>query len=623
MRVVALFLRGKVLWGFQEEGDRIWTPEKVFKNRRQDVVVSFDVPGSLPRSDRERREKLQEVLNALPEPDPEDLLELAAGERMPLEEVLSLAGSPQEKAGLLLLLSRHRAFDLLRSGEVVIHTPEELEEARERERREAMVSAVREAVYAWLREPREDFEALRERFATPEERTVLEGVLEELRAAALRGEERKNLPPPDVLLERLEQAGLLERGINEIPYRLGVIRAFREEPDIPLPERPPYAELLEEVREDGVAVDAPTTVEVDDAFAFETTPGGWRFSLYIAAPAAWLGPDHPLIAVAESRMQSLYFPEGTWFMMPRPWVEDRFTLTEDELRPALILDLWGEGTAVREYAFRWGWVRLRARWVPDELRRYLLEDPEGKVLFALTRAWEQERNAAGAFSLLLPDVKVRVEGDRIEVEREVPHDGHQAVMEWMIRINHLAAVEALRRGLPIPFRASEPPAQRPTPKDLEDPLLPTYVGRFFAPAIWTSAPRPHHGLGVEVYTQISSPIRRFLDLVVQLQLLHHEATGEPAFEEAQMISWAQAYETFSSRARQGMRRRQIFWILTLLERDRPELVGLWMSKERVYFPEFHYQGILQPAVEGRRGEPIRVRVKRAYPRRGLLYVRPL
>jgi len=623
VRVVALFFRGKVVWGFEEEENRIWTPEKVFKNRLQDVVVSFDVPGPLPRSDKERRERLQEILNALPKPDPEDLLNLAAGERIPLEEFLSLAGSPQERAGLLLLLSHHQAFDLLRSGEVLIHTPEELEEARERERREALASAVREAVYAWLREPQEDFDTLRKSFATPEEQAALESVLEELRAVALRGEEREGLPPPDVLLERLEQAGLVEGEINEIPYRLGVIRAFREEPDLPLPERPPYAELLEEVRNDGIAVDAPTTVEVDDAFAFVRTPEGWRFSLYIAAPAAWLGPVHPLIAVAESRMQTLYFPEGTWFMMPRPWVKACFTLTVDEPRPALILDLWGEGTSVREYAFRWGWVRLWARWVPEELRRYLLQDPEGQTLFALTRVWEAERQARGAFSLMLPDVKVRVEGDRIEVTREVPHEGHQAVMEWMIRINHLAAVEALRRGLPIPFRASEPPAERPNPKDLEDPLLPTYVGRFFAPAIWTSAPRPHHGLGVEVYTQISSPIRRFLDLVVQLQLLHHEATGEPAFDEAKMITWAQAYETFSSRARQGMRRRQIFWILTLLERERPELVGLWMSPERVYFPEFHYQGILQPAVEGMWGEPIRVRVKRAYPRRGLLYVRPL
>ncbi len=621
MKVVALFLRGKVIWGFQEEGDRIWTPEKVFKNRQQDVVVSFEVPDPLPRSDRERREKLQEVLARLPEPDPEDLLDLAAGERLPLPEVLSLAGSPEERAGLLLLLSRHRAFALLRSGEVVIHTPEELAEARDRERRERIARTIREAVHAWLREPQQGFAQLRERFSSPEEQALLENIVEELRTAALRGEEQKTLPPPDVLLERLEQAGLLEPGINEIPYRLGVIRAFREEPDLPLEEKPRYVDLLQEVREDGIAVDAPSTVEVDDAFAWRITPEGWRFSLYIAAPAAWLSPDHPLLVVARRRMSTLYFPERAWLMFPLPWVNERFTLTPEEARPALILDLWGEGVSMRDYVFRWGWVRLRARWTPDELRRYLLEDPEGRALLKLTRTWEHERNARGAFSLLLPDVKVRVEGDRIEVEREEPHEGHRAVMEWMIRINHLAAVEALRRRLPIPFRASEPPAERPTPKDLEDPLLPTYVGRFFAPAIWTSVPRPHHGLGVEVYTQISSPIRRFLDLVVQLQILHHEATGVPAFDEAQMITWAQAYETFSSRARQGMRRRQIFWILTLLERERPELEGLWMSPDRVYFPQFHYQGILQPPAEGRRGEAIRVRVKRAYPRRGLLYVR--
>lgn len=623
MTVVALLVRGRILWGFLEDRERIWTPEKVLKNRSRDIILQLDVPGDLPRSDAERREKLQEVLDRLPQPSAEDLLDLVEGERMSLPDFLSLAGSPEERGGLLLQISRHRAFELLRSGEVVVRSREELKALEEKEKRERLERDVQEAVASWLQQPDLSLDALQQTFSDPEAQNLLMHVLEQMRTAALKGETLPGMPPPDILLERLEKAGVVETGINEIPYRLGVVRAFRETPDLDLPERPAYEERFTETREDGIAVDHPSTVEVDDAFAFEITPQGWRFSLYIAAPAAWLKPGHPLLDLAESRMLTLYFPEETLFMMPPLWVEQRFTLTTEEARPALILDLEGEGTAVRSFAFRWGWVRLRDRWTPDELRTYLLEYPEGRILHEITRAWTREREERGAFSLLLPDIKIRVEGDRIEVEREIPHEGHLAVMEWMVRINHLAAVEALRRGVPIAFRASDPPAERPTPKDLDDPLLPTYVGRFFAPAIWTSTPRPHHGLGVDVYTQISSPIRRFLDLVIQLQLLHHEATGEPAFGEEAMITWAQAYETFSSRARQGMRARRVFWILTLLDRERPELEGYWMSPERVYFPQFHYQGILQPPREGRRGEPTRVKVKRAYPRRGLLYVRPL
>lgn len=611
MTVVACFWRGKVLWGIAEEG-RIWTREKVFRRNLPEILLRWEVPHAAPPGEGPKIAALQEILAELPPPPSEELWDLLEGERLPLRDFLDLADDPLAQAALLMLIEHHRAFGVDRKGEVYVKTRDEVAREEEQERARQKREKTLQHLQDWLRDPSDA--------SLPPP-----SYLEALKHYALHEEippelESLTLPPADRLLERLESLGLLPMHINEIPYRLHVVKAFRDDPDYPLPSKPFFDDVLTEYREDAVAVDAAETVEVDDAFAFSQEGDRWRFSLYIAAPAAWIPPDHPLVELAERRMLTLYFPEETWFLFPDAWIHKRFTLTVEEPRPAMILDMEGEGTSLQTFQFRWGWVRLKDRWIPDTLRSYL--EGGGTFLWEITRAWRREREHRGAFSLLLPDVKVRVEGESISIHREIPHQGHEAVMEWMIRINHLAAVEGLRRGLPLAYRASDPPPQRPTPEALQDPLLPTYVGNFFASAFWTSQPRAHHGLGVDIYTQVSSPIRRYLDFVIQMQMLHHEKTGHPAYPVERMIEWAQQYETVSAQARKGMRQRATYWIMVWLDKERPDLEGWILRPDRVYFPQFHYQGILQPPVDLPRGHPIRVKVKRAYPRRGLLYVKP-
>lgn len=74
------------------------------------------------------------------------------------------------------------------------------------------------------------------------------------------------------------------------------------------------------------------------------------------------------------------------------------------------------------------------------------------------------------------------------------------IEEFSILANHLMAKDLLERGLPAEYRVHQAPASPtdPTPR-----------------AVYQSENIGHYGLGLDVYTHGTSPIRRFCDVVIQ------------------------------------------------------------------------------------------------------------
>ncbi|CAJ1962493.1 unnamed protein product [Cylindrotheca closterium] len=106
----------------------------------------------------------------------------------------------------------------------------------------------------------------------------------------------------------------------------------------------------------------------------------------------------------------------------------------------------------------------------------------------------------------------------------------EAVGRWKMwerkQNSHGCSQDHLRHLLRIPFRTQPSPdyRSRMREKSIMEDLLNNdtggglchawYARRFFSPAEIREVPSPHSGLGIECYTQWSSPIRRFGDLQV-------------------------------------------------------------------------------------------------------------
>jgi hypothetical protein len=112
-----------------------------------------------------------------------------------------------------------------------------------------------------------------------------------------------------------------------------------------------------------------------------------------------------------------------------------------------------------------------------------------------------------------------VAGDEIEIKKINPHSSSRFIVsEMMILANGLSADFASANSLPVIFRTQEPRealAVEQTP--LVEALAFEKLRKTFKRSRLSLTPGLHSGLGLSAYTQASSPIRRYADLVTQRQ----------------------------------------------------------------------------------------------------------
>lgn len=298
-------------------------------------------------------------------------------------------------------------------------------------------------------------------------------------------------------------------------------------PDVTVPE--PSGDLpLADVQ--AFSIDDVTTTEIDDALSVTTLPDGkLRIGVHIAAPALGIQRGDALDAIARQRLSTVYFPGDKITMLPDAVVE-RYTLQEGRTCPALSLyvtvDMQGaEGGQPLIVG-----SETRAERVPiaANLRHNLLEDIVTEAALAngtgdypfreaLTHLYHfagflhDERQKARLASGLRPESHNRADysfyidtladgSERVRIEqrkRGSPLD--KIVAELMILANSTWGKLLADHGVPGIYRTQKAWGMHRT-------RMQTY-------------PAPHEGLGVAQYAWSTSPLRRYVDLVNQWQII--------------------------------------------------------------------------------------------------------
>jgi exoribonuclease-2 len=241
----------------------------------------------------------------------------------------------------------------------------------------------------------------------------------------------------------------------------------------------------------------------------------------------------------------------------------------------------------------------------------------------------RERVGRGAVRLVRPEVKVRVADGAITVCTYDPDTpSRQVVSEMMVLANRLAAEYALAKDVPIIYRVQDPPQG-----DL--PQMTRYTPAVFERTIrrlgrtrLSTHPQPHAGLGLDAYTQITSPIRRYADLVIQRQLTAHLAAAARPYTPAELIEVLSSVDQVEGQNRQLERDAVRYWLLEYVRRQPADtvyparLLGQPGAGRQVELEAFPLRGDLTVTAAGNEDDPIAVRVARADPDQGRLVVEP-
>ena len=126
-----------------------------------------------------------------------------------------------------------------------------------------------------------------------------------------------------------------------------------------------------------------------------------------------------------------------------------------------------------------------------------------------------------------------------------------------------AARFALAQGLPFPFTTQEVTVDAADRQPAG--LAAMYaLRRNLRPRQYSSQPGPHGSLGLEVYAQITSPLRRYLDLVAHQQLRACLRGGDPLAAQA-IIERVGAAEATAVGVRRAERLSREHWTMVYLQ----------------------------------------------------------
>lgn len=327
--------------------------------------------------------------------------------------------------------------------------------------------------------------------------------------------------------------------------------------------------LPEEARRDlthlpAFAIDDEGSTDADDALSWENG----RIWVHVADVAALIPPDSPADLEARDRAANLYLPETTIRMLPEE-ATDTLALGRSERSPALSIGLdVAEDATITNVEIVPSWVRATklSYAAADEQ----MDEPPFAQMAAIADAFEARRNANGAINIDLPEVRIRLDDNgEIDIRPIRPLRSRNMVREAMLMAGEAAAQYAIAHNIPLPFTTQDAPKG-----DVDTPDTPSgmFARRMAMNRSQQSTqPGKHTGLGMEPYVQCTSPLRRYLDLVVHQQLRAHLA-GQPLLDDGQIMERIGATQAIIGNLRRAERQSNAHWTLVYLQRH-PDWLG--------------------------------------------------
>jgi exoribonuclease-2 len=431
---------------------------------------------------------------------------------------------------------------------------------------------------------------------------------------------RRSMKPP---LELLKGAGAIDS-----PYQFHWRRFLFEQFPKGTAFPPASAPLI---REDSLplapvqafSIDDSHTTEIDDALSVQGLGSGTVvLGIHIAAPGLAIAPDSPLDRIARERLSTVYMPGWKLTMLPDEVVQ-AYTLLEGRDCPAVSLYVTFDEATLEQKSFETRLERVR---IASNLRHDQLDDViteatlEGqasadyphaaelafcwRLARALKARREQVRGKPETFNR--PDYTFRLEGNAGEP------DGRERV-----------TIATRRRGAPLDLIVAEAMI-------LANCTWGGWIAECGVPAIYRSQasmlpgvkvrmgtkPLPHAGMGVPQYSWATSPLRRYVDLANQWQIIACARHGRTAAlaapfrpKDASLFSVISAFDAAYAAYNDFQHGIERFWTLRWLEQNSVGELEAAVMKDGLVRAETLPLVFRVPGTEGMpRGTRVRVRV---------------
>ncbi len=311
------------------------------------------------------------------------------------------------------------------------------------------------------------------------------------------------------------------------------------------------------------AIDDEGNKDPDDAISVD----GDTLWIHVADCAALVPENSELDMLARDRIANQYLPERTVNMLPEALVH-QLGLGLQETSPAFSiavkLDDDANVTDVNVVISTVKVTRLTYREADQ-----MIENGSNELLlemYKVTQKFRDKRVQNGAAVIRLPEVRTKVdENNNVVIKPFVGLKSRDLVTDAMLMAGEGIAMFAEQNAISIPYATQQENTA------LEKVDIDGFAGMFagrkrFKRSQMKTSPDKHAGLGMDIYTRATSPMRRYLDLVVHQQVRNF-ITGKELLSYEDILQRVGLSESLSGSIAQSERSSNQHWKLVFLEQN--------------------------------------------------------
>ena len=265
-----------------------------------------------------------------------------------------------------------------------------------------------------------------------------------------------------------------------------------------------------------LAIDNSDSSDADDAISID----GDKLWIHIADVASYVETDSELDIFAQKRASNLYLPDQILHMLP-PELSSACSLGGSEISNAISIGLRLDSSEISDIEIHLSEIKV-TNMSYEDADKVINENEILSKLNNIAISHKAFRNDNGAIKLNLPSVDVKVKDEKVFIRPQEDSNSRELVAEMMVIAGRAIAQFAIENNISLPYLTQE---AGNFSKDVIDNIQNLTIAKAFEASRGfkrskiTVKPSMHSGLGLSAYTRATSPMRRYLDLLVQQQLV--------------------------------------------------------------------------------------------------------
>jgi len=264
------------------------------------------------------------------------------------------------------------------------------------------------------------------------------------------------------------------------------------------------------------AIDNSASNDADDAISID----GDMLWIHIADVASYVEIDSELDIFAQKRASNLYLPDQVFHMLP-PELSRACSLGGSGSSNAISIGLRLDGSEISDIEIHLSEIKV-TNMSYEHADKVINENEVLSKLNDIAISHKAFRDDNGAIKLNLPNVDVKVKDQKVFISPQEDSNSRGLVAEMMVIAGRTIAQFAIENSISMPYLTQETGSfSKEVIENIQNLTIAKAfeASRGFKRSKITVKPSEHSGLGLSAYARVTSPMRRYLDLLVQQQLV--------------------------------------------------------------------------------------------------------